>query len=435
MPMDTKHIISLRGKEQCGVAYITAGGDRTLVKIKPHGGIGLEGATVYCLTAAGASEGTLDALFSAQIKLAGDISAVFVAKQPGGPFIMEGSVRGAQLDMEQVKRELRMRAMNKQDAARVHEDEAGHEAFKPSEDGAQKDARAPFPPKNAAAPQQKKGAAARPAQKESSASQSGTRPANANRAAKGDSGPSANAAPNQNPPPLPAKPPGSAGKGAANRLPTSHAGSTSVFDKTRGRPRKPEDLVTYAVVDEKEQPLYPPGAIVPLYEEAKGGSDALNNIMSKARELFIDPDQQPGGNQQRRPDNTAPRIKRVNQEPPAKRRDEQWLKETEDLLNGRKSVKRQNPPCAVMFDGVGRTEPAYNPFPDAFPRSVWKRVSYPGSRHYYMEGEAMKDGARFIIHAIPGEFSSQAPLRHKGFTRFMRAADGVGYWLRIRRRD
>ena len=125
MPMDTKHIISLRGKEQCGVAYITAGGDRTLVKIKPHGGIGLEGATVYCLTAAGASEGTLDALFSAQIKLAGDISAVFVAKQPGGPFIMEGSVRGAQLDMEQVKRELRMRAMNKQDAARVHEDEAG----------------------------------------------------------------------------------------------------------------------------------------------------------------------------------------------------------------------------------------------------------------------------------------------------------------------
>ena len=35
-----------------------------------------------------------------------------------------------------------------------------------------------------------------------------------------------------------------------------------------------------------------------------------------------------------------------------------------------------------------RNEDAVNPFPEAFPFSRWKRISYPGTDRYYLEGEA-----------------------------------------------
>lgn len=89
-------------------------------------------------------------------------------------------------------------------------------------------------------------------------------------------------------------------------------------------------------------------------------------------------------------------------------------------------------PRRVAASGVREEVPVYNPFPDAFPRSVWKRVLYPGTSRYYLEGEVVKDGARYMVHALPGEYGA-AMQRGNGFSRFMRAADGTGYWLRIRR--
>lgn len=80
------------------------------------------------------------------------------------------------------------------------------------------------------------------------------------------------------------------------------------------------------------------------------------------------------------------------------------------------------------------TDALFNPFPDAFPRSVWKKVAYPGTNRYYLEGRAVKDGARFIIHALPGEYSQMHPMMGRnGFKKFMRSTDGSGYWLKIRR--
>lgn len=78
--------------------------------------------------------------------------------------------------------------------------------------------------------------------------------------------------------------------------------------------------------------------------------------------------------------------------------------------------------------------PVFNPFPEAFPRSSWKRISYPGTNRFYLEGEAMKDGMKLLIHALPGEYSPIHPMRNSGFKKFLRASDGSGYWLKIRRK-
>ena len=78
-----------------------------------------------------------------------------------------------------------------------------------------------------------------------------------------------------------------------------------------------------------------------------------------------------------------------------------------------------------------RNEDAVNPFPEAFPFSRWKRISYPGTDRYYLEGEARMQGATYRIHALPGEY--RPGKRPKGFDRFLRARDGSGYWVRVRR--
>lgn len=76
----------------------------------------------------------------------------------------------------------------------------------------------------------------------------------------------------------------------------------------------------------------------------------------------------------------------------------------------------------------------YNPFPDAFPTSSWKKVNYPGTSRFYLEGEMEKNGAKLTLHALPGEYSPVAPMRRRGFTHFYRATDGSGYWVRVRKR-
>ncbi len=76
----------------------------------------------------------------------------------------------------------------------------------------------------------------------------------------------------------------------------------------------------------------------------------------------------------------------------------------------------------------------YNPFPDAFPAARWKKVNYPGTSRFYWEGEMEQNGSRMLLHALPGEYAPVPPMRRRGFTRFLRAADGNGYWVRMQRK-
>ncbi|MEG1894248.1 MAG: hypothetical protein RR232_07105 [Clostridia bacterium] len=72
-------------------------------------------------------------------------------------------------------------------------------------------------------------------------------------------------------------------------------------------------------------------------------------------------------------------------------------------------------------------------FPGTFPAARWKRVEYPGTGRYYLEGEMEHGGVRYMLHALPGEYSPVSPNARGGFNRFIRAADGSGYWVRVRR--
>lgn len=74
-----------------------------------------------------------------------------------------------------------------------------------------------------------------------------------------------------------------------------------------------------------------------------------------------------------------------------------------------------------------------NPFFEAYPNSQWKRVYYPGTKRYYLEGRILDAGEKYTAHAIPGPYSPTPPMGHKGFTKYAVAADGTGYWLRLRR--
>lgn len=72
-----------------------------------------------------------------------------------------------------------------------------------------------------------------------------------------------------------------------------------------------------------------------------------------------------------------------------------------------------------------------NPFPGEFPFSRWRRVEYPGTDRCYLEGEVRHRGADYVIHALPGDRRSCPP----GYTRYLRARDGSGFWVRIRKKQ
>lgn len=74
-------------------------------------------------------------------------------------------------------------------------------------------------------------------------------------------------------------------------------------------------------------------------------------------------------------------------------------------------------------------KPISNPFPRAFPQSAWKRMEYPGRPGHYLVGEGMGRGGAYTVYALPGAYSPVS--RQPGFGRFLRAADGSGYWIRI----
>ncbi len=104
------------------------------------------------------------------------------------------------------------------------------------------------------------------------------------------------------------------------------------------------------------------------------------------------------------------------------------LKKADELFRPLDAQFAANDPRVAPENAV------YNPFPDAFPASRWKKVNYPGTSRFYLEGEMEQNGIRMVLHALPGEYAPVPPMRRRGFTRFFRAMDGNGYWVRVQRR-
>ncbi len=89
----------------------------------------------------------------------------------------------------------------------------------------------------------------------------------------------------------------------------------------------------------------------------------------------------------------------------------------------------QESQAASVSSQTPAPKPISNPFPRAFPQSAWKRVEYPGRPGHYLVGEGVGRGGPYTVYALPGVY---APVsRQPGFGRFLRAADGSGYWIRI----
>jgi len=76
--------------------------------------------------------------------------------------------------------------------------------------------------------------------------------------------------------------------------------------------------------------------------------------------------------------------------------------------------------------------PAMNPLPRMFPQSTWKRLLRNHGQGWYYVGEARQGRLLLDIVAVPGEYQPHPPANLPGFTRFVRGAGGVGYWVRIR---
>lgn len=72
----------------------------------------------------------------------------------------------------------------------------------------------------------------------------------------------------------------------------------------------------------------------------------------------------------------------------------------------------------------------YIPFPTAYPGTAFRKVSYPGSQRFYLEGRVKNGAVLYELHAMQGNFAPVPPV--PGFTQFLRAEDGTGYWIRRR---
>ena len=70
-------------------------------------------------------------------------------------------------------------------------------------------------------------------------------------------------------------------------------------------------------------------------------------------------------------------------------------------------------------------------FPQVFPGARWRYKDGADILAHY-EGEYTRpNGARMKILAVPGRCAPRPPRTLPGFTRFLRAEDGTGYWLRM----
>jgi hypothetical protein len=180
-------------------------------------------------------------------------------------------------------------------------------------------------------------------------------------------------------------------------------------------------------------------------------SRALSDILDQARELFPSGYDRPAAAQDPAKGDQGDTLKlgerqgrKAGDRRTPMQRNTKWESEMEDVMRGAgKKAEQGVPPRPKQDVKPKQSETAAdrkaddsvpNPFPETFPNSKWRKVTYPGTNRYYLEGEATGPNGRFQIAALPGEYSAVPPQRAKGFDRFIRAADGCGYWLRLMKR-
>ena len=84
--------------------------------------------------------------------------------------------------------------------------------------------------------------------------------------------------------------------------------------------------------------------------------------------------------------------------------------------------KEDNSPCA---DAVG-----IDLFPQAFPRAHWRYVDGADILPHYEGLWIAPNGAKTRILAVRGHAAPRPPRALYDFTRFLRGADGSGYWIK-----
>lgn len=165
-------------------------------------------------------------------------------------------------------------------------------------------------------------------------------------------------------------------------------------------------------------------------ESAAPRSEALKEILKRAEDLFPEGSAAAGHFASDGPFETPflPRPLAAKATRPRSRpagstsaRDETWYAAVREMRKGDK------------LSGVGRPEGVAEPlFPLDFPGVVFRRVCWPGSCRYYLEGRGMWEGKRAVFYALPGEACPAAPFERRGFHRFLRDKNGSGYWVKIR---
>jgi hypothetical protein len=180
-------------------------------------------------------------------------------------------------------------------------------------------------------------------------------------------------------------------------------------------------------------------------------SRALSDILDQARELFPSGYDRPAAAKDPAKGDQGSTLKTGEQQGrkavgrrTPMQKNTKWESEMEDVLRGVGKKAEKGAPTKPKQDAKPKQSEAAadrkaddsvpNPFPETFPNSKWRKVTYPGTNRYYLEGEATGPNGRFQIAALPGEYSAVPPQRAKGFDRFIRAADGCGYWLRLMKR-
>ena len=84
--------------------------------------------------------------------------------------------------------------------------------------------------------------------------------------------------------------------------------------------------------------------------------------------------------------------------------------------------KEDNSPCA---DAVG-----IDLFPQAFPRAHWRYVDGADILPHYEGLWIAPNGVKTRILAVRGHAAPRPPRALYDFTRFLRGADGSGYWIK-----
>jgi len=184
---------------------------------------------------------------------------------------------------------------------------------------------------------------------------------------------------------------------------------------------KAEIAASYAI--EAESPAQNVAGTQPKLYGAGNAAEAINGEVGAAKEYAIHT-----GDAREEEENAFGSTFRASERTQGARALDEILKKADELFR----------PLDEQFKDEANEPPpenaVYNPFPDAFPASHWKKVNYPGTSRFYLEGEMEKNGMKFTLHALPGEYSPVAPMRRRGFTHFYRATDGSGYWVRVQKR-